>query len=149
MQPLTAQDPAFAARVRDSFDRQPAMAHIGARMSRLEPGLVEIELGYRPELTQQHGFFHGGITTMIADSAAGYAAYSTFPAGSSVLTVEFKMSLVAPAKGNHLLSRATVIKPGRTLTLCDVEVYACQGADRTLCLKGLETLICLHGKEDR
>lgn len=146
---LKSQDPLYAARVRDSFDRQPAMAHIGAVLMLVEPGQAEIELPYRPELTQQHGFFHGGITTMIADSAAGYAAFTTFPAGSSVLTVEFKMSLVAPAKGDRLVARAKVIKPGRTLTLCDVEVHACQGDRRTLCLKGLETLICLHERDDR
>ena len=144
-----ALDPLYATRVRDSFDRQPAMAYIGANLSLIEPGRAEIELLYRPQLTQQHGFFHGGITTMIADSAAGYAAYSTFPAGSSVLTVEFKMSLVAPAKGDRLVARAMVIKPGRTLTLRDVEVHACQGDRRTLCLKGLETLICLKDREDR
>lgn len=149
MPAFTASDANFAARVRDSFSRQPAMGLIGAKLARLEPGLAEIDLAIRPELTQQHGFFHGGITTMIGDSAAGYAAYSMFPADSSVLTVEFKMSLVAPAKGERLLARGQVIKPGRTLTLCDVEVFACQGEQRTLCLKGLETLICLHGKEDR
>ena len=88
-------------------------------------------------------------TTMIADSAGGYAAYSLFPADASVLTVEFKMSLVAPAAGEKLVASARVVKPGRTLTLCDVEVHAVEGDKRTLVLKGLETLICLHGKADR
>jgi uncharacterized protein (TIGR00369 family) len=149
MDAMTVRDPNFAARVRDSFDRQNAMGFIGAIMTRIEPGHVEIELPYRDELTQQHGFFHGGITTMIADSAAGYAAYSLFPADASVLTVEFKMSLLAPAAGEKLIASARVVKPGRTLTLCDVEVQALKDGKRTLVLKGLETLICLHNQVDR
>ena len=149
MDGLIAKDSNFAARVRDSFDRQNAMAFIGARLAKIEPGHCEIELPYRDELTQQHKFFHGGITTMIADSAAGYAAYSLFPADASVLTVEFKMSLVAPAAGERLIAAARVVKPGRTLTLCDVEVHAVKDGERTLVLKGLETLICLHNKADR
>lgn len=146
---MTASDPLFAGRVRDSFARQNAMAFIGAQLTRVEPGHVEIELPYCEELTQQHKFFHGGITTMIADSAAGYAAYSMFPADSSVLTVEFKMSLLAPAGGEKLIASAKVVKPGRTLTLCDVEVHAVKEGKKTLVLKGLETLICLHNKADR
>ena len=146
---MTASDPLFAAKVRDSFDRQNAMGFIGAQLTRVEPGHVEIELPYREELTQQHKFFHGGITTMIADSAAGYAAYSMFPPDSSVLTVEFKMSLLAPAAGEKLIASGKVVKPGRTLTLCDVEVHAVMDGKKTLVLKGLETLICLHNKADR
>lgn len=144
-----APDPDFAERVRDSFNRQNAMRFIGASLTRLEPGEAEIELPYRDELTQQHKFFHGGITTMIADSAAGYAAYSLFPAGSSVLTVEFKMSLLAPAAGEKLVAAARVVKPGRTLTLCDVEVHAVKEGRKNLVLKGLETLICLRDRADR
>ncbi len=144
-----APDPDFAERVRDSFNRQNAMRFIGASLTRLAPGEAEIELPYRDELTQQHKFFHGGITTMIADSAAGYAAYSLFPAGSSVLTVEFKMSLLAPAAGEKLVAAARVVKPGRTLTLCDVEVHAVKEGRKNLVLKGLETLICLHDRADR
>lgn len=149
MDGLVAPDPDFAARVRDSFERQNAMRFIGASLTRIEPGYAEIELPYRDELTQQHKFFHGGITTMIADSAGGYAAYSLFPADASVLTVEFKMSLLAPAAGEKLVASARVVKPGRTLTLCDVEVHAVQEGKRTLVLKGLETLICLHNRPDR
>ncbi|MGE0658118.1 MAG: PaaI family thioesterase [Reyranellaceae bacterium] len=149
MDGLVASDPLYAERVRDSFQRQNAMRFIGASLVRVEPGYAEIELPYRDELTQQHKFFHGGITTMIADSAGGYAAYSLFPADASVLTVEFKMSLLAPAAGEKLVASARVVKPGRTLTLCDVEVHAVEGEKRTLVLKGLETLICLHGKADR
>jgi uncharacterized protein (TIGR00369 family) len=147
--PLKAVDPDFAARVRDSFARQNAMTLIGARLTRVEPGWVEIELPYRDDLTQQHKFIHGGIATMIADSAGGYAGYSLFPATSSVLTVEFKISLVAPAAGEKLIATGKVIKPGRTLTICDLEVHAIKGQQSTLILKGLQTLICLHDRADK
>ncbi len=146
---LAAPDPDFAARVRDSFSRQNAMAFIGARLTRVEPGLAEIELPYRDELTQQHKFFHGGISTMIADSAGGYAAYSLFPATSSVLTVEFKISLLAPAAGEKLVALGRVVKPGRTLTITDLEVQAIRHGKATPVLKGLQTLICLHGRGDK
>lgn len=142
-------DPDFATRVRDSFDRQNAMGFIGARLTRIEPGLAEIELPYRDELTQQHKFFHGGISTMIADSAGGYAAYSLFPATSSVLTVEFKISLLAPAAGEKLVARGRVVRPGRTLTICDLEVDAIKDGRATAVLKGLQTLICLHDRADK
>jgi uncharacterized protein (TIGR00369 family) len=146
---MQATDPDFALRVADSFARQNAMQFIGARLSRIEPGLAEIELPYRDELTQQHKFFHGGISTMIADSAGGYAGYSLFPATSSVLTVEFKISLLAPAAGDRLVATGRVIKSGRTLTICDLEVNAWRGEHATPVLKGLQTLICLHDRADR
>lgn len=143
-----AADPDFAARVRDSFARQPVMDLIGARLARVEPGLVEIELTYRHDLTQQHGFFHAGITSTIVDSAGGYAAFSLFPADSSVLTVEYKINLIAPADGELLTAVGQVVKPGRTLTLCDLEVYVTKGGARRLCAKGLQTMMCLEGRPD-
>lgn len=99
-------DPGFEARVRDSFNRQPAMRLIGAVLTTVKPGLCEVEMPRKPDVTQQHGFVHGGIVGMIADSAAGYAAYSLFPADATVLTVEYKMNLMAPADGDRLLARA-------------------------------------------
>ncbi len=144
-----AQDPDFEARVRESFARQGIMRLIGAELTRLAPGLATIELGHRPELTQQHGFFHAGMTATIADSAAGYAAYSLFPAGSSVLTVEFKINLIAPADGERLVATGRVKKPGRTLTICEFEVVALKRGQPTVCALGLETLICLAGKPDQ
>ena len=102
---FTPKDPEFEARVRASFGRQGIMTLIGARLTRVEPGLVEIELPYRADLTQQYGFFHAGITSTIADSAGGYAAYSLMPAGTSVLTTEFKINLLAPAEGEFLRAR--------------------------------------------
>ena len=145
---FAAVDPDFATRVHDSFSRQAAMRLIGARLARLEPGLAEIELSYREDLTQQHGFFHGGITSMIADSAGGYAAYSLFPAGSSILTVEYKINLLAPADGERLVATGRVIKPGRTLTVCALDVAAIKDGKATPCAHGLQTLMCLHGRSD-
>ncbi len=145
---FTPKDPNFEARVRDSFDRQGIMTLIGARMTRVEPGLVEIELPYRAELTQQHGFFHAGITSTIADSAGGYAAYSLMPADASVLTTEFKINLLAPAEGELLRALGRVVKPGRTLTVCEAEVFAVKDGRATPCAKRLETLMCLEGHPD-
>ena len=143
------QSPDFAARVRDSFARQGIMALIGARLTRVEPGLVEIEVPYRDDLTQQHGFFHAGVTSTIGDSAGGYAAFSLFPADASVLTTEFKINLLAPAEGEVLRAVGRVVKPGRTLTVAEVEVFAVAAGTERLCAKMLETLMCLHGRPDR
>jgi uncharacterized protein (TIGR00369 family) len=142
-------DPDYATRVRESFLRQNFMATLGATMTGVEPGLVVLELPFRSDLTQQHGFFHAGVTSSIADSAGGYAAYTLFPAGSSVLTVEFKINLLAPARGEKLRAIGQVIKSGRTLTICDLRVFAHSGDEQTLCAVGQQTLICLHGKSDR
>lgn len=141
-------DPEYEARVRDSFSRQNFMSLISASLSHVAPGEVDIDLPYRPDLTQQHGFFHGGVTSAIADAAGGYAGYSVFPAGSSVLTVEFKINLIAPGKGDRLRAQGRVIKNGRTLTFCDLAVYAITGGEETLCATGQQTLICLHGRAD-
>jgi uncharacterized protein (TIGR00369 family) len=143
-----ASDPAFEARVRASFGRQGAMKLIGAALTRVEPGIATIELPHRADLSQQHGFFHAGMTAAIADSAAGYAAFSLFPASSSVLTVEFKINLIAPADGERLVATGRVKKPGRTLMICEFEVVAHKGGSATVCALGLETLICLAGKPD-
>ena len=144
-----AVDPNFEARVRDSFARQGAMRLIGARMSRLEPGYCEIELPYRDDLTQQHGLFHGGFVSAIADTAGGYAAYSLFSADDSVLTVEYKINLLAPGAGDKLVAIARVKKSGRTLTVCELEVMALKQGQQTLCACGLATLMRLAGRPDR
>src|SRR5690606_36038649 len=112
-----AQDADYAKRVRESFERQGSMKTQGARLGRLGPGELAIELDHRPGPSQQHGFFHAGVTTTIADSAGGYAAYSLIPAGSSVRTVEFKNTLLPPADGERLRAVGRVYNPGRTLTL--------------------------------
>jgi uncharacterized protein (TIGR00369 family) len=141
-------DPNFESRVRASFGRQGAMKLIGAELTKVEPGHVVIELPYSADITQQHGFIHGGMTAIIADSAAGYAAFTLFPADSSILTVEFKINLVAPADGERLVASARVKKTGRTLTICEFEVAAVKHGRSTVCALGLETLIHLAGKPD-
>ncbi len=148
MTAFTPADLGFEARVRDSFARQSIMTLIGAQLTRVEPGQVEIQLPYRADLCQQHGFFHAGVTATIADSAGGYAAYTLFPADASVLTTEFKINLLAPAAGEHLRAVGRVVKPGRTLTICDVEVFAVQDGQEKICAKLLGTLMTLHGKPD-
>jgi len=111
---------------RDSFARQKAMTLIGASLALLEAGASEIRLPYRDDLTQQKGFVHGGIIGMIADSACGYAAYSLMPQSASLVTVEYKINILAPARGS-LVARGKVVKSGRTLTVALAEVYAEDG----------------------
>ena len=140
------KDPAFEARIRASFARQNVMALIGAELTHIGPGRVEIELPFRADLTQQHGFFHAGIVGTIADSAGGFAAYTLMPAEASVLSVEYKINLLSPADGERLVASGQVVRPGRTLTVCDLEVTVLKGGARTVCARGMQTLIGLaHG----
>lgn len=142
------QDPGYERRIADSFARQGAMVHLGAELVAVRAGEVDIRLLYRHEVSQQHGFFHGGVVAAIGDSAAGYAAYSLMPGDASVLTVEYKINLVAPARGDALLARGRVVKAGRTLTVAAAEIFAVASGRETLCAVMQETLICLHGKPD-
>lgn len=119
-------DPFFAQRCRESFARQKAMVLIGAALTLVEPGYVEIALPYRDDLTQQKGFVHGGILGMIADTACGYSAFSLMPAGCSLVTVEYKINILTPARSS-LVAKGEVLKPGRTLTIARAEVYADDG----------------------
>src|SRR5690606_1724380 len=137
--PRAAQ--AALQRVHDSFARQTVMAAFGARLARVQPGQVDIELPFRADLCQQNGYLHAGISTAIADSAGGYAAFSLFEAGEDVLTSEFKMNFLAPADGERFLATGRVVKPGRRLTVCQVEVQAWRGQQSTLCLVGLMTAV--------
>lgn len=136
-------DPGYAARVRESFARQHVMRFIGAELVDLQPGYCEIHLPYRPELSQQDGFFHAGIISTIADSAGGYAGYTLMPTDSRLLTVEYKMNLLAPARGERLVARGRVIKNGRTLVIAKADVGAIRDGEETLCATLLETLISL------
>lgn len=131
----------LAERVQASFARQGVMGFIGAELRVLAPGKVEIRVPYRPELSQQNGFLHAGISTTIADSAGGYAAYSLFEPGEDVLTSEFKMNFLAPAAGDHYVATGTVLKPGRRLTVCQAEVHAWRDGQATLCVVGLMTTV--------
>lgn len=124
--------PGFEARVRASFARQRAMATLGARLVAVQPGAVEIELPWNEGLTQQGGVLHAGVVAAILDSACGYAALSLMPADSEVVSVEFKVNLLAPARGERIAARATVKKAGRTLTVCDADAFAIAGGEEKL-----------------
>jgi uncharacterized protein (TIGR00369 family) len=130
--PHQTTNPTFAEEVKDSFDKQIVMELIGGELTRVEPGVVEISLTYRSDLTQQHGYVHAGIITTIADSACGYAAYTLMPPNSDVLAVEFKVNLMRPAKGDTFVARAEVVKSGRTLTVVRADVHAITGDQREL-----------------
>ena len=142
------QDPNFEARIRASFARQKIMKTIGARLTKVAPGEVEIELPFRADLTQQHGFLHAGIVTAIVDTACGYAAMTLMPGDATVLTVEYKLNLLAPGEGDFFVAEGRVAKPGRTLCIVQGEVYARSGERRTLCALMQQTLIVLHGRPD-
>jgi len=142
---FTAKNPLFATQVRSSFERQTAMSSIGAELLLVEQGKVEIALPYRSDLTQQHGYMHAGIITTIADTACGYAAYTLMPAGSEVLSVEFKVNLLRPAKGERFIAVANVLKPGRTLTVVRADVFSVnEESERELIATMLATMICLQ-----
>jgi uncharacterized protein (TIGR00369 family) len=145
---FTPVDPHFEERIRQSFARQGAMRLIGAQLTRIEPGAVDITLPYRADLTQQHGFLHAGILSTIVDTAGGYAGYTLFPADSSVLTVEYKLNLLAPGEGEFFVAEGRVVKPGRTLCIVQGEVHAQAGERRTLCALMQQTLIVMHGRPD-
>jgi uncharacterized protein (TIGR00369 family) len=135
-----APDDQVVDRVRASFGRQGLMRLLGARLAVVEPGRVRIDLPRRPEVSQQHGYVHAGATSAIADTAGGYAALTLMPATSEVLTVEYKLNLLAPAAGD-LEATGTVLRPGRTLTVCRLEVFSLDGDQRKLVAAGQQTLI--------
>ncbi len=148
MSEFKPQDPDWDTKVRNSFARQTVMTTIGARLAALKPGYCEIELPFRRDLCQQHGFLHAGITTTIADSAAGYAAFSLMPPGASVLTVEFKVNLMAPAAGEVFVGRGRVIKPGRTLLPVEADVIARGPDGEKSVAQMLATMMCLADRAD-
>ena len=137
-------DPCFEQRCRESFSRQKAMGLIGASLARVAPGEADVVLPYRDDLTQQKGYVHGGILGMIADTAAGYSAFSLMPAGCSLVTVEYKINILAPARGS-LVARGRVVRPGRTLTIARAEVYAGDG-EHVASMQ--QTLMMLAGTPD-
>lgn len=141
--------PEIQARVRASFERQGLMGHLGARLAHIGPGRVHILLPSRPEVTQQHGYVHAGATSAIADSAGGYAAFTLFPENTAVLTVEYKINLLEPAQADHIEAVGTVLKSGRTLTVCQLEVFAVQDTRRSLVAAGQQTLICVPERPER
>ncbi len=142
-------DPHFAERVRASFARQHAMHLIQATLPVVDQGRTEIHLPHWQGVEQQHGFVHGGVVGMIADSAAGYAAMTMVPASASVLTVEYKMNLMAPADGEKLIARGTVVRAGRTLIVTQAEVFAVKDGKEALCALMQQTIMVMHGKGEK
>ena len=142
--PPKSRNPSFAEEIRQSFAKQTIMGLIGAELTRVEPGIIEITLPYRADLTQQHGYLHAGIVTTIADSACGYAAYTLMPPNSEVLSVEFKVNLLRPAKGELFLASSEVVRSGKTLTVVRADVFALhKTGPRELIATMLGTMICL------
>lgn len=127
MADFIARDPDYERRVRESFARQPAMETLGARLARVAPGEVDVELDFSEALTQQHGYMHGGVVAAAADTACGYAALTLTDAGSEVLSVEFKLNLLSPAAGERFVARARVVRAGRNVTVCAGDVFALRG----------------------
>lgn len=149
MSTLEPQDPDYQARVHASFARQKIMQTMGAKLTSIFPGAVEIELLFNENLTQQHGFVHAGAVGTIGDTACGYAALSLAPADMAVLTVEYKINLVAPAVGSKLIARGRVVRPGRTITVCSGDVFALtEDANEKLVASMLATIMLLPGRDD-
>ncbi len=148
MKDFTATDPDFAERVRKSFDAQGIMDHIGATLTLIEPGVCEIELPYSDAVSQQHGFFHGGVIGTIADSAGGYAAFGLMDAEDGILTVEYKLNLMALADGDLLVARGQVVRAGRTLTVARAEVGVVKNGVEVACAAMQQTLMRIVGRAE-
>jgi uncharacterized protein (TIGR00369 family) len=138
---FTASDPEFETKVRESFARQRMMSTLGARLARVAPGEVDVEIAHDERLVQQNGFLHAGALASVADSANGYAAFTLAPAGSDVLAVEFKINLLAPARARRFVAEARVLRAGRTLTVCRADVWGVGEGERELVATMLSTII--------
>ena len=141
------QDPNYRIRVENSFARQRAMTTLKITLARVDPGEVELLLPYQAELTQQHGFIHAGIVAAALDSACGYAAFSLMSSEAAVLTIEFKTNLLAPAQGDSFRVLGRVIKPGRTITVCEAEAFACRENESKLVASMTGTLMAVYDRE--
>jgi uncharacterized protein (TIGR00369 family) len=144
----TSKNPEFERAVRDSFTAQPMMATIGARLTHVAAGAVDIRLPYRAELTQQHGFLHAGAVASALDSACGYAAFSLMPDGSGVLTIEYKINLLAPARGEELIARGRVLRAGRTITVCQADAAMLADGRETSVATMLATVMTIRDRPD-
>lgn len=146
--PFEPRDPGYADRVKDSFARQGAMATLGASLGSIEPGRVVIELPWAAGLSQQHGFLHAGMVATALDSACGYAGFTLMPADAGVLTIEYKINLLAPARGQRFRMVGQVIKPGRTVTVTEGRAYAIDdGREKLIATMGA-TLMTITGRDD-
>ncbi len=141
-------NPEYEPMLRESFGKQGIMTHIGAQMGDVSPGRCEIRLPYSDDVSQQHGFFHGGVVGTIADSAGGYAAFSLMAAGDGILTVEYKLNLMAPADGELLIARGEVVRPGRSLSVTRAEVSVVKDNKETPCAVMQQTLMRIVGRAD-
>lgn len=148
MSRLAARNPDFEESVRSSFARQKFMDYIGATIEIVEPGLCEIHLVPRDVLTQQHGFVHGGVLATLVDASAGYAAFSLMPADASPLTVEYKLNILRPGKGDKLIARSHVVKSGRTLSVVHADCFNVVKGEEEICVTSIQTLITLQGRDD-
>jgi uncharacterized protein (TIGR00369 family) len=142
------QNPEFERLVRESFAKQRAMATLGASLTLVDAGRIEIELPYREDLSQQHGFLHAGIVTAVLDSSCGYAAFSLMPPGAGVLSIEFKVNLLAPAKGEALVARGHVVRAGRTITVCQADGFMRAGDRETQIATMLATIMTVTQRPD-
>ena len=140
------RDPDYQARVRASFERQEAMKTLGVSILSLQPGEIELEMPHSAAFTQQHGFIHAGFVATALDGACGYAAFSLMPVDAEVLTVEFKINLLAPARGERFVFHGRVVKPGRTITVCDGQAFGVVGDRRTLVATMNGTLMALFDR---
>lgn len=143
-QTMEPRDPRWQEKVRDSFARQKVMVLIGAELVDVQPGRCEIHLPFRDDLTQQNDYFHAGIISTVVDSAAGYAGFSLMPAGTDVLTVEYKLNLLAPGEGERLIAIGEVVKPGKNLVITRGEVYAVKNGRSIHCATMQQTLMTMR-----
>ncbi len=146
--PFEVQTPAYAERVHESFARQGAMQTLGARLGLVAPGAVDVELDWAVGLTQQHGFLHAGMVATALDSACGYAGLTLMAEDAAVLTIEFKINLLAPARGERFRMEGRVLKPGRTITVCEGRAFALEGTQEKLVATMGCTLMAVTGREN-
>ena len=142
------KDPQYRSRVEASFNQQQVMKTLGVKIESLQPGEIELMVPYGVAYTQQHGFMHAGIIATVLDNACGYAAFSLMPDDVAILTVEFKTNLLAPARGERFLFRGKVVKPGRTITVCEAQAFAVGGGEEKLVATMTGTLMALFERAD-
>lgn len=140
-------EPGYEDRVRESFARTALMDTFAGRLLRVAPGEVDVEVPFAPGLAQQHGFMHAGAITTVLDTAAGYAAYSLMPAGAGVLSIEFKVNLLAPAKGESVVARARVVRAGRTITVVGADAFAVDSGHETHVATMTATMMTIYGRD--
>jgi uncharacterized protein (TIGR00369 family) len=138
----------YAKRIQESFARQGFMKYLGAELTSIEPGTVEIEVPYSKNITQQHDFFHGGVIGTIADNAGGYSAFTLMAATDSILTVEYKLNIMSPANGEKLIARGKVLRPGRKITTCKSDIFVVRDGKEKLCATMLGTFMTLENASD-